>query len=46
MSGANQATVSFRQTYRSDRLKANSRKTLVLVKSPDGRWQIQQEKSG
>ncbi|OGA66842.1 MAG: hypothetical protein A3G81_10500 [Betaproteobacteria bacterium RIFCSPLOWO2_12_FULL_65_14] len=46
MNGANQATVSFRQAYRSDKLRANSTKTLVLVKSPDGRWQIQQEKSG
>lgn len=46
MNGTHQATVSFRQAYRSDRLKANSSKTLVLEKSPDGRWQIQQEKSG
>ena len=46
LTGANQATVSFRQAYRSDKLRANSAKTLVLVKSPDGRWQIQQEKSG
>ena len=46
MNGANQATVSFRQAYRSDKLKANSSKTFVLVKSGDGRWQIQQEKSG
>ncbi len=46
MNGASQATVSFRQAYRSDRLKVNSSKTLVLEKAPDGRWQIQQEKSG
>ncbi|TAK84572.1 MAG: tetratricopeptide repeat protein [Betaproteobacteria bacterium] len=46
LNGTHQATVSFRQAYRSDRFKANSSKTLVLEKSPDGRWQIQQEKSG
>jgi tetratricopeptide (TPR) repeat protein len=45
MSGPNQATVTFRQTYRSDKLKSNSTKTLVMVKS-EGRWLIQQEKSG
>ncbi len=45
MSGPNQATVTFRQSYRSDKLKSNSTKTVVMVKS-DGRWQIQQEKSG
>ena len=46
MNGANEATVRFRQAYRSDKLKAGSMKTLVLVKSPDGRWQIRQERSG
>jgi tetratricopeptide (TPR) repeat protein len=45
MNGANQVTVTFQQTYRSDVLKTTSRKTLVMVKS-DGRWQIQQERSG
>ena len=45
MSGADKATVSFRQAYRSDSFKAVGGKTLVLVKSADGRWQIQQEKS-
>jgi Flp pilus assembly protein TadD len=45
MKGDDRATVSFRQNYRSDVLKANSPKTLVLVKS-DGRWQIVEEKSG
>ena len=45
MTGANQATVTFRQAYRSDVLKTTSTKTLVMVKS-DGRWQIQQERSG
>jgi murein L,D-transpeptidase YafK len=44
MEGADRATVSFRQNYKSDVLKANSRKTLVLVKS-EGRWQILEEKS-
>ncbi len=44
MTGADRATVSFRQNYRSDVLKANSQKTLVLVKS-NGRWQIVEEKS-
>lgn len=37
-----QATVTFRQEYRSDTLKANSRKTLTLVRNGD-RWVIQQE---
>lgn len=46
MNDANQATVTFRQAYRSDSFKATGTKTLVLVKAPDGRWQIQQEKSG
>lgn len=45
MAGPNQATVTFRQSYRSDKLKSNSTKTLVMVKS-EGRWLIQQEKSG
>jgi Flp pilus assembly protein TadD len=44
MSGADRATVTFRQNYKSDVLKANSRKTLVLVKT-DGRWRIVEEKS-
>jgi tetratricopeptide (TPR) repeat protein len=45
MSGANQATVTFRQNYRSEVLKSSNTKTLVMVKS-EGRWQIQQERSG
>jgi tetratricopeptide (TPR) repeat protein len=45
LNGANQATVSFRQAYQSDRFKATGNKTLVLVKGAEGRWQIQQEKS-
>jgi tetratricopeptide (TPR) repeat protein len=44
MTGADRASVSFRQNYRSDVLKASSQKTLVLVKS-NGRWQIVEEKS-
>ncbi|MGH8519227.1 MAG: YybH family protein, partial [Panacagrimonas sp.] len=45
MSGADRATVSFRQNYRSEVLKSNSRKTLVLVKAQGG-WKIVEEKSG
>jgi hypothetical protein len=45
MSGPNQASVTFRQSYRSDKLKSNSTKTVVMVKN-EGRWQIQQERSG
>lgn len=41
----NTATVRFRQIYESDRLKANSRKILVMTKQ-GGIWQIQQERSG
>lgn len=41
----NNATVSFRQNFRSDLLKVNSSKTLVLVKS-NGKWLIQQERTG
>jgi tetratricopeptide (TPR) repeat protein len=40
------ASVTFRQSYRSDLLKATSTtKTLVLAKA-DGRWLIQQERVG
>lgn len=46
MNSPTQATVRFRQAYRSDSFKATGQKTLVLVKADDGRWQIQQEKSG
>jgi tetratricopeptide (TPR) repeat protein len=45
MSGAERATVTFRQNYRSDVLKSNTRKTLVMVRA-NGRWQIVEEKSG
>lgn len=39
------ATVKFRQIYSSDRLTANSRKTLEMVKQ-DGKWLIKQERAG
>jgi ketosteroid isomerase-like protein len=45
MTGADRATVTFRQSYRSDVLKSNSRKTLMMVRT-DGRWRIVEEKSG
>ena len=45
MSGPNEAKVTFRQTYKSDVLRNTSSKTLVMVKA-DGRWRIQQERSG
>lgn len=41
----NNATVKFRQIYTSDRLNADSRKTLVLAKQA-GKWQIKQEQAG
>ncbi|MBI1890431.1 MAG: tetratricopeptide repeat protein [Burkholderiales bacterium] len=41
----NTATVKFRQIYVSDRLKGDTRKTLVLVKH-GGKWQIKQERAG
>src|SRR5258708_7590574 len=43
--GEQQASDSFRQTYRSDKLKSQSRKTLELVKA-DSRWLIKEEKAG
>ena len=45
MQGPDQASVSFRQTYKSDKLNSKSRKTLDLVKA-DGRWLIREEKAG
>ena len=45
MKGAQEASVSFRQSYRSDKLKTTSRKILELVKA-DGRWLIREEKAG
>jgi tetratricopeptide (TPR) repeat protein len=44
MKGTQQASVTFRQTYRSDKLKNRSRKTLELVQT-DGKWLIQEEKA-
>jgi tetratricopeptide (TPR) repeat protein len=44
MRGPQEASVSFRQTYRSDKLKTTSRKTLEMVKA-DGRWLIKEEKA-
>ncbi|RBA23807.1 L,D-transpeptidase Cds6 family protein [Herminiimonas fonticola] len=41
----NTATVKFRQIYDSDRTKANSRKTMVLIKQ-SGKWHIKQERAG
>ena len=41
----NEATVTFRQSYRSDALKSNNTKTLKLVRSGD-RWLIKQERVG
>jgi tetratricopeptide (TPR) repeat protein len=41
----NTATVKFRQVYVSDRLTANTRKTLVLEKH-GSKWQIRQESTG
>ena len=45
MKGPQEASVSFRQNYRSDKLKTTSRKILELVKA-DGRWLIREEKAG
>jgi ketosteroid isomerase-like protein len=39
------AVVRFRQDYHADRLAANSRKTLTLVRT-NGKWLIQQERTG
>ena len=44
MQGSDQASVSFRQSYRSDKLKSSSRKTLVMTRA-EGRWLIHEEKS-
>jgi tetratricopeptide (TPR) repeat protein len=45
MTAPNRASVTFKQSYRSDVLKANSSKTVLMSKS-GGRWQIEQEKAG
>jgi len=41
----NEATVTFRQSYRSDTLKSHNTKTLRLIRSGD-RWLIKQERVG
>ena len=43
ISGDNAASVSFRQVYRSDVVKASGTKTLVMVKS-NGKWLIHEER--
>ena len=43
ISGDNAASVSFRQVYRSDVIKATGTKTLVMVKS-NGKWLIHEER--
>ena len=45
MLGSDQASVTFRQSYRSDKLKSSSPKTLVFSRA-GSRWQIREEKSG
>jgi len=45
MSDDNNASVTFRQSYRSDSLKAVSTKTLVMVRA-NGKWLIRQERVG
>ena len=45
LSSGDRASVSFRQSYRSDVFKGTSTKTLAMVKA-DGRWLIEQEKAG
>ena len=43
MQGAERASVTFRQTYRSDVFRGTNSKTLIMARS-DGRWLIQEEK--
>ena len=45
LAGDSQATVTFRQGYRSDARTVNSTKTLVMARA-DGRWLIKQERVG
>ncbi|MGH8669433.1 MAG: tetratricopeptide repeat protein [Burkholderiales bacterium] len=45
MKSTDQASVTFRQAYRSDTFKATGSKTLVLIRA-EGRWLIQDEDSG
>jgi tetratricopeptide (TPR) repeat protein len=44
MQGSDSASVTFRQSYRSDKLKSTSRKTLVMTLA-DGHWLIREERS-
>lgn len=44
MTGNDEASVTFRQSYRSDKLKSAGRKTLVMTRA-DGRWLIREEKA-
>ena len=43
--GDKEATVTFRQSYKSDTMKSHNTKTLKLVRSAD-RWLIKQERTG
>jgi ketosteroid isomerase-like protein len=43
VSGDNAASVTFRQTYRSDVIKTSGTKTLVMVKA-NGKWLIREER--
>ena len=45
MKGPQEASVTFRQTYRSDKLNTRSLKTLDMVQA-DGKWLIKEEKTG
>ena len=45
MRGPEQASVSFRQTYKSDKLTSKTRKMLELVKV-ENRWLIKEERAG
>ena len=46
MEDASHARVTFRQTYLSDVFKGTSTKTMVMAKTADGQWKIQQEAVG
>ena len=45
MKGPQEASVTFRQTYRSDKLSTRSLKTLEMVQA-EGKWLIKEEKTG
>lgn len=42
--GGDQASVTFRQHYESDRFSGSTTKTLMLRRSPDGQWRIVEER--